>query len=109
MSTRGGPGQGTTLGLSVDTTIARIRSLQLPSWATQPVDFTGLSDLDWFAFLAADLQDGGTVVAEMYFDTELALPTLRTIQVATLTLPIQTPGNTTPATIVGSYGRGCHA
>lgn len=102
MSQKGGPGQGTTLSLSVDTTLARLRTLQAPAWTTAPVDFTGLSDLQWFCLLAADLKDGGAFVADMYFDSEIATPTVRQLQIATITYPIQTAGNAVNAILSGS-------
>lgn len=102
MSTTGGPGQGLTLALSVDATLSRLRSIQLPDWVTEPVDFTGLSELDWFNFLAATLQDGGQFTAEFYLNTEIALPTLRTVQEATITFAKQTPGSASGAIITGS-------
>lgn len=102
MSTTGGPGQGGTVALSVDTVISRVRSIQLPEWVCAEVDFTGLSELDWFQFLPANLKDGNTAVVEMFHNSEIALPTVRLIQDITLTLPIQTDGNLNPATVTGS-------
>ena len=102
MSTKGGPGQGATLGLSVDTTLSRLRSIQLPNHSTEPVDFSGLSDTTWFCFLAASLKNGGQFVAEMYMNSEIAIPTVGTVQTATITLPIQTSGNGTAWDIEGT-------
>jgi hypothetical protein len=102
MSTTGGPGQGLTLGLSQDQTLSRLRNIQLPEWATDPVDFTGLSDLEWFRFLSASLVDGGIFSAELYFNSEIARPTPRLVQTATITFALQTAGNTTPAVLSGS-------
>ena len=102
MSTSGGPGQGITLALSSDTTISRLRSLQLPELSSEPVDFTGLSDLNYFQFLAASLSDGGVLVAEMYFNSEIDRPNLRVVQNATVTFAKQTPGSTAGATLTGS-------
>lgn len=102
MSATGGPGQGTTLGLSVDTTLSRLRSIQLPEHSTEGVDFTGLDQQEWFQYIAATLKDGGVFVAEMYFNSEISLPTLRTVQTATITLPKQTPASVAGATLVGS-------
>lgn len=102
MSVKGGPGQGTTLSLSIDTTIARLRNIQPPAWSSGPVDFTGLADLEWFCLLAANLKDGGAFTADLYYDTEIVLPTLKVVQTATITWPIQTDGNTVKAALVGS-------
>ena len=102
MSLLGGPGQGGVLALSLDTTISRVRSIQLPDWSTEPVDFTGLSDLEWFQFIAATLKNGGLLVAECYFNTEIARPSVRVVQQATYTFPIQTAGNGTAGVLVGS-------
>lgn len=102
MSVKGGPGQGGSFSLSVDTTLSRIRSVQLPSHSTDPVDFTGLSDLDWFCLLAANLKNGGVAIVEMYHNTEIVEPTVRVQQTATILLPIQTSGNANPQTLTGS-------
>lgn len=102
MSTKGGPGQGATLGLSVDTTLSRLRSIQLPNHTTEPVDFSGLADTTWFCFLAATLKNGGQFTAEMYHNTEIAIPTVGTIQTATITLPLQTSGNGTQWSLQGT-------
>ena len=102
MSTTGGPGQGLTLSLSGDTTISRVRTVQLPEVATQEVDFTGLDELEWFQFLAATLKDGGALVAEMFMNTEIARPTVRLVQVATVTFAKQTTGSASGAQLTGS-------
>ena len=94
MAAYGGPGQGSQLILSVDAVIGRIRGLQLPSWTSPEVDFSALSDLIWFQFLPATLSDGGVFVAEIYLDTDIVLPTVRTPQLSEIRLPIQTAGNT---------------
>jgi hypothetical protein len=102
MSTTGGVGQGVTLSLSVDTVIARVRNVQMPEWITDAVDFSGLNNLDWMQFIAGGLADPGAFVAELFFDTEIALPTIREVQVATFTFPVQTAGNSTLASLTGS-------
>ena len=102
MSTTGGPGQGLTLALSGDTSLSRLRNIQLPTWATDPVDFTGLSDLDWFRYLAATLVDGGVFTAESYFNTEIPRPTPRLVQTATITFAKQTPDSVASAILSGS-------
>ena len=102
MSATGGPGQGLTLSLSVDTTISRLRNIQLPEWSTDPVDFTGLSDLDFYKFLAATLVDGGVFTAECYFNTEIARPTPRVVQTATITFAKQNALSAAAAVLSGS-------
>ena len=102
MSTTGGPGQGLTLALSTDTVLSRLRNVQLPNWSTDAVDFTGLSDLEWFQYLGATLKDGGVVTADAYFNSEIVRPTLRVVQDITITFAIQTAGNTTNAVLTGS-------
>ena len=102
MSTIGGVGQGVTLGLSVNATVARLRNVQMPEWLAERVDFTGLDATSWMAFVPGSPTDPGQFTAEAFFDTELAVPTHRIIQTATFTFPIQTAGNTTQATLVGS-------
>lgn len=102
MSVIGGPGQGLTLALDVDTTLSRLDSVQLPSWVTEQVDFTGLSELDWFQFIGATLQNGGEFRSEHFFNTEIAVPTLRVVQVATITFAKQTPANATGGILSGT-------
>ena len=102
MSQLGGPGQGGVLALTLDSVISRVRSIQLPEWSTEPVDFTGLSDLDWFRFVGATLKDGGLLVAECYMDTEIQRPTIRAVQTATYTFPFQNAVNDIGATLIGS-------
>ena len=102
MSTKGGVGQGLTASLSVDSTISRLRSVQLPEFVMEPVDFSGLSDLTWMCFLPASLTDPGSAVLEMFMNSEIARPTMGTVQVLTITFPIQTAGNTTNATLSAS-------
>ena len=98
----GGVGQGVTLSLTVDNVIARVRSVQMPEWITEAVDFSALDNLDWMTFLPAGLVDPGSFIAELYFDTTIALPTLRVVQDAVFTFPIQETGNATLATLTGS-------
>ena len=102
MSLTGGPGQGLTLALSEDTVISRLRNIQLPEHSTDPVDFTGLSDVDWFRYLAATLVDGGVFTAECYFDTEIARPTPRLVQTAIITFAKQTAASAAGAILTGS-------
>ena len=102
MSNTGGVGQGGTVSLSGDTTLSRVRSIQLPEWVTAEVDFTGLDELDWFQFLPANLKDGQTCVVVMFHNSEIAIPTIRLVQTITLTLPKQTPGSSSGAVVSGS-------
>ena len=98
----GGVGQGVTLSLSIDDVIARVRSVQMPEWITEAVDFSALEDLSWMKFLPAGLVDPGSFIAELYFDTTIVLPTLRVVQDAVFTFPIEEVGNATVATLTGS-------
>lgn len=99
---KGGTGQGVTLALSIDETIGSVRSLQMPEWVTDAVDFSSLSNTDWMCFLPASLADPGTFTAEIFFDSDLTPPSLRIIQTATITFPIQTVGNVVSAILTGS-------
>ena len=98
----GGVGQGVTLSLSVDSVIGRVRSVQMPEWALDPVDFSSLSELDWMVFLPGGLADPGAFQADIYFDSTIAIPTLKIIQVATFVFPVQVAGNSVLATLTGS-------
>ena len=102
MAIQGGIGSGVVVTLSVDTTIARVRSATLPEWITEAVDFTGLSDLDWMKSKPGGPMDPGTANVELFMDSTLAPPTSKVIQVITFTFPIQTAGNATQATLSGS-------
>ncbi len=102
MACKGSTGSGVTLSLSIDTTIARIRSVQLPEWLAEAVDFTGLGNTDWMCFVPGNPADPGSFTAELFFDSEIAIPTINLVQVATFTFPIQTTGNTTNATLTGT-------
>lgn len=102
MTCKGSTGSGVTLSLSVDTTIAKIRSVQLPEWMAEAVDFTGLSNTSWMCFIPGSPADPGQFVAELYFDSEIAIPTINAVQTATFTFPIQTSGNAVNATLAGS-------
>lgn len=102
MSCSGGVGQGVTLGLSIDTVIGRVRNVQMPEWLAEAVDFSALDNVDWMCFLPGSLADPGQFVAEVYFDTTIAIPTVNLIQVATFTFPIQNSSNGTKATLTGS-------
>lgn len=98
----GGVGQGVTLGLSVDSVIGRVRSLQMPEWILDAVDFSSLGELDWMTFLPGGLADPGAFVADIYFDSTIVIPTLKIIQIATITFPVQVTGNSVLATLTGS-------
>ena len=98
----GGVGQGVTLSLSIDAIIGRIRQVQMPAWALDPVDFSSLSEVDWMVFLPGGLADPGLFNADLYFDSTIAIPTLKIIQLATFVFPIQVAGNAVQATLVGS-------
>lgn len=102
MACKGSTGSGVTLTLSVDTTIAKVRSAQLPDWVIEAVDFTGLSDLNWMCFIPGSPADPGAFSADLFLNTELAIPTLKVVQIATFTFPIQTPSNAVNATLSGS-------
>lgn len=102
MSILGGPGQGLTMSLDVDTTLSRLDTIQLPSWSTEAVDFTGLSELDWFQKIGATLQDGGQFRSEHFFNSEINIPTLRIVQVASITFPLQNVASGGPGFLTGS-------
>lgn len=99
---KGSVGQGTTLSLSIDSVIGKVRSVQMPEWLAEAVDFSALDNTDWMCFKPGSLADPGTFTAEVYFDSEIDVPTVNLVQVATFTFPIQTGSNTTAATLVGS-------
>ena len=105
MSCVGGVGQGVTLSLDVDGLAVGVRSLQMPEWVSEAVDFSSLDNSDWMCFLPASLADPGIFTAEIYFQTEQDLPSLKLVQVATITFPIQDAlgaGNVAKASLVGS-------
>ena len=91
-------GNGTTVTLSVDGAIAYVQSLEMPTWAAEAVDFTNLDNVDFMCFKYSGLADGGEFVAEVYMDPETVLPTMGTVQVATI---VNTDGTST-RTIAGS-------
>ncbi len=99
---KGGVGQGTTLGLSIDAIIGRVRTLQMPEWILDAVDFSSLQETDWMVFLPGGLADPGSFIADIYLDTTIVIPTLKVIQLATITFPIQVAGNAVQATLIGS-------
>lgn len=102
MTCRGIVGQGTILTLSVDTIIGSVRNVQMPTWITEAVDFSGLENLDWMCFLPAGLSDPGSFTAEIFLDTTIVIPSIRVVQVATFTFPLTIGTNTTAATLSGS-------
>lgn len=102
MSDLGIVGQGLVVSFSADTSIGRVRSIQLPEYLAPRVDFTSLGETNFMRFLPGSPTDPGQAVLDVYFDTGIVLPRLRIIQTMTVTLPIQTPGNTTNATFTGS-------
>lgn len=95
-------GQGTVISLSSDTTIGRVRTLQLPEWLAPRVDFTSLDEVNWMAFLPGSPTDPGQAVSDIFFDPTIAIPTIRLVQTLTVTFPIMTTGNTTNAVLSGS-------
>ena len=96
MTCKGSTGLGATLALSVDTTIAKIRNIQLPEFVGEAIDFTGLDAG------ALQISDPGVCSWEMFYDSDLVLPTLQLVQTCTIQFPIQTAGNTTKANLVFS-------
>ena len=102
MTCKGSTGLGATLALSVDTTIAKIRNIQLPEFVGDAIDFTGLDASNFMCFLPSKLSDPGVCSWEMFYDSDLVLPTLQLVQTCTIQFPIQTAGNTTKANLVFS-------
>lgn len=91
-------GNGTTLSLDVDGVIAYVRSLDMPNWEAEAVDFTSLDNVDWMCFKTGGLADPGDFVAEFFADPETALPQMHITQLATI---VNTNGTST-RTISGS-------
>lgn len=98
----GGVGQGVVVSFSVDTAIGKVRSAQLPEEIAAAVDFTSLDEIDFMAFCPGSPSDGGQMVLDIFFDTTLALPTTRLVQVVTVTFPIQVAGNASQAVYTAS-------
>ena len=95
-------GQGATLVLSVDSTIWKVRGIQLGEWASEMVDITELATTGFMCKIPANITDPGDFTAELVFDPEVDIPTMNAIQTATITFPIANSANSTPGTLAGS-------
>jgi len=105
MACVGSTGQGLVLELSEDGIIANIRSLQLPEWMGESVDFTGIDKVDFRCKKPGNIAEPGEIVAEVFLDGTKLGPegvTMWLMQTATITFPITNNGNTTEATLSGS-------
>lgn len=63
----GTTGQGTTVALTNDGTVACVRSLTLPTWSMDSIDASCLADTGFTKKIAADLTDAGTVQVTAVF------------------------------------------
>ena len=63
----GTTGQGTTVALTNDGTVACVRSLTLPTWSMDSIDASCLVDTGFTKKIAADLTDAGTVQVTAVF------------------------------------------
>ena len=61
-------GNGTTLVLATDGTVAQVQSLEMPTWAGDDVDVTDLDSTDFMEFIYSQLADGGEFTAEIFMD-----------------------------------------
>ena len=103
---RGQVGLGVTASLSSDGTVGLIQSLQMPEWATEPIDFTNLDDTEWQWLQTSMVASPGTATFTSFFDPTGGEPTRDIVQTLTISIPIFDPstGNMggTPATLIGS-------
>lgn len=101
----GATGQGLTGTLSTDGLVGHIRSIQLPDWVGEAIDFTGLDNVDFRCKKPGNIAEPGEVVMEVFLDGTLlgsGGPTMFNDQVLTIVFPITNKGNAIKATLSGS-------
>lgn len=93
-------GTGATISLST-TAVGQVRSLTMPEFSVEDVQTSHLGTTNYHTYVAADLTEPGEITAEILFNaTSDSVPARGTAEVATITWPIHTSGNTTNATFV---------
>lgn len=89
-------GNGATLTFATTGSIGVIQSMTLPEFALDALDVSSLASTDWMEMIPTDLADPGEIVATVLFDgsVSLSLDTMGDQELATVTFPLVTTGNT---------------
>lgn len=104
-------GAGATITFSSTTFAAKIRSIQLPTWAVDDLEKSTLDTTAYKEFVPSDLVEPGEVSITCLFPTSLTLPTVAATvtETCTITFPLRklastttTSNETTAANIAGS-------
>lgn len=104
-------GAGATITFSSTTFAAKIRSIQLPTWAVDDLEKSTLDTASYKEFVPSDLVEPGEVSVTCLFPTSLTLPTVAATvtETCTITFPLRkvastttTSNETTAANIAGS-------
>jgi hypothetical protein len=113
MTYQGMTGQGTTAVLTNGAIVGCVRSLTLPELTQDKIDASCLDTTGFMKYIPGDLTDPGECQMEIIFDPTFdwsANPAVATdvdgvvgnVDTLTITFPIGTPTNTSPATLSGS-------
>lgn len=104
-------GAGATISFSSTTFAAKIRSIQLPTWAVDDLEKSTLDTTAYKEFVPSDLVEPGEVSVTCLFPTSLTLPTVAATvtETCTITFPLRkvastttTSNETTAANIAGT-------
>lgn len=96
-----GTGNGATVALSVSTISTCITSVELPNFAVEDLETSCLNTTNFKTFQPSDLTDAGEITVNFLFNQDTDTLLARGVaEIITITWPIHTTGNTTPATFV---------
>ena len=68
MAYLGDTGQGATLVMTGLSLVSRVKSMQMPEWAMEKLDATGLGTSGFMEYVAGDVIDPGECTVELIFD-----------------------------------------
>jgi hypothetical protein len=91
-------GNGTTVALSVDGSVAGVQSCEMPNFAGDDVEVTDLDSSQWREFIGNGLSDTGEVAVEIFQDATGSGPSQGIVQTITI---VNTDGTAT-RTLTGS-------
>jgi len=96
-------GQGTTAVLTTAAITGCVRAIALPALSQEKIDASCLDTTGFTRYVPGDLTEIGEAQLTLIFDPEYDWSTVvGAIDTLTVTFPLGTPSNTTPASLTGS-------
>jgi len=80
-------GSGATLTLATTGAVGTIKSMTLPEFTIDKLETSDLSTTDYKTYVKTDLAEPGELTAEIFFDGDVAVPSLGVAETVTVTFP----------------------